>query len=474
MRPFVGFIGPSYQLRSVSVDAQKTLNLYLEINELGTGKNREIAALISTPGLTRIATLAGPGRGLYTAGNGRLFAVSGNKFYEITLTAALEFGTLNTSTGIVCMSDNGFDLLLVDGLNGYVFTFATNTFAQITDPDFPVASACAFVDQYLIVNVVGTRKFQISALVGATDWNALDFATKEGATDELLTLIVDHRELWLLGRTSTEVYFNSGALDFPFERQGFLEQGIAAANTLQKLDNSIFCVSRDVNGQNIVNRALGFQWKRVSTHAVERAIAGYGDISTATSYTYQEKGHAFYVVNFPNANTTWALDVSTGLWHERDYTKADGVHTRHRAQNHAFAGGRHIVDDFENGILYQFDDSTHTDDGAPITRQRRSPHLSNNGARFAMHAFQLDMETGVGLASGQGSDPQVMLRISRDGGHSWGNEHWKSAGKQGKFKHRALWRRLGTGRDFVFEVTITDPISVALISALLDAEGLRN
>lgn len=275
------------------------------------------------------------------------------------------------------------------------FTFATNTFAQITDPDFPVASNCAFVDQFLVVNKVGTRQFFISALVGATDWNALDFATKEGATDELLALIVDHRELWLLGRTTTEVYFNSGALDFPFERQAFLEQGIAAADTLQKLDNSIFCVSRDVSGANIINRAVGFQWKRVSTHAVEHAIAGYGDISAATAYTYQENGHAFYVVNFPGANTTWALDVSTGLWHERDHTQSDGVHVRHRATNHAFAGNRHIVDDFENGNLYQLSDSTFTDDGAVITRQRRSPHLSNNGSRFALHAFQLDMEAGA-------------------------------------------------------------------------------
>jgi hypothetical protein len=474
MRPFAGFIGPSYTLRSVSVDAQKSLNLYAELNEKGTGKNREIAALIGTPGLVRIATLAGPGRGLYTAGNGRLFAVSGSKFYEITLTAAVEYGTLGTFTGQVCMSDNGIDLLLVDGLKGYTFRFSTNTFAEITDPDFPVASACAFVDQYLIVNEVGTRKFWISDLTDATSWNGLDFATKEGATDDLLTLLVDHREVWLLGRTSSEVYFNSGALDFPFERREFLEQGIAAANTAQKLDNSIFCVSRDLDGQNIVNRALGYQWKRVSTHAVENAIAGYGDISTATAYTYQGKGHAFYVVNFPNANTTWALDVSTGLWHERDYTKSDGTRTRHRAQNHAFAGGRHIVDDFENGNLYQLDDSTYTDDGATITRQRRSPHLSNNGSRFTMHAFQLDMETGMGLASGQGSDPQAMLRISRDGGHSWGNEHWASVGKQGEFLHRALWRRLGQGRDFVFEVTITDPIPVTMISALLDAEGLRN
>ena len=474
MAPFLGFIGPSYTLRSVSVDAQKSLNLYPEINEIGTGKHREIAALVSTPGLTRIATLEGPGRGLYAAGNGRLFAVSGSKFYEITLTAAVEYGTLSSTTGQVGMADNGIDLLVVDGVKGYVFTFATNTFAEITDPDFPTASACAFMDQYLICNEVGTRKFWISALADATDWDGLDFATKEGATDELLTLLVDHRELWLFGRTSTEVYFDSGASDFPFERRAFLEKGTAAADTAQKMDNSVFWLERDVNGKHIVVRADGYQPRRVSTHAVETAIDSYGDTSGASAYTMQSGGHSFYILNFPNADTTWALDVSTSLWHERDYTKSDGTHTRHRAQNHAFAGGRHIVDDFENGNLYQMSDSVYTDDGAVITRQRRSPHLNANGRRLILHSFQLDMETGMGLASGQGKDPQAMLRISRDGAHSWGNEHWASAGKQGKFLHRAKWNRLGQARDFVLEVTITDPVPVTLISALLEAEGLRN
>lgn len=474
MAPFVGFIGPSYTLRSVSVDAQKSLNLYPELNELGTGKHREIAALVSTPGLTRIATLEGPGRGVYAAGNGRLFAVSGSKFYEITLAAAVEYGTLSSTTGQVGMADNGIDLLVVDGVKGYVFKFSTNTFAEITDPDFPAASACAFMDQYLIVNEVGTRKFWISALADATDWDGLDFATKEGATDELLTLLVDHRELWLFGRTSCEVYFNSGASDFPFERREFLEHGIAAANTAQKMDNSVFWLQRDVNGKHMVFRADGYQPRRVSTHAVEVAIDSYGDTSGATSYTYMAGGHSFYVLNFVGAGTTWVLDVSTGLWSERQSFKTGGGFGRHRAQNHAFAGGRHIVDDFQDGRLYELKDDVYTDDGKAIIRQRRSPHLTRNGRRIFYHSFQLDMETGLGISAGQGSDPKVMLRYSDDGGHTWSNEKWVSAGKQGKFRHRAIWRRLGSSRDRIFEVTISDPVPVTLISALLDAEEARH
>jgi hypothetical protein len=474
MPPFLGFIGPSYTLRSVDVDAQRCVNLYPELNELGTGRHREIAALVSTPGLEKIATLAGPGRGLYTSAGGRLFAVSGNKFYEITLTVALEYGTLSTTTGQVCMSDNGIDVLIVDGAKGYVFTLATNTFAEITDPDFPQATACAFIDQYLIVNEAGTGKFWLSALSDATDWDGLDFATSEGSADLLLTLLADHRELWLFNEKSSEVFFNSGNADFPFERLQFLEHGIGAAETARKIDNSVFWLEQDENGRGIVFRADAYQPRRVSTFAVETAIAGYGDISSAVAYTYQDKGHSFYVLNFPNADTTWVLDISIGLWHERNYTKPGGGYGRHRAQNHAFAGGRHIVDDYENGNLYEMKDSVLTDDGATITRQRRAPHLSNNGNRLEVHALEVDMETGVGLATGKGSDPKAMLRISRDGGHTWGNELQIGMGKQGDHKHRARWRRLGLARNFVFEVTVTDPVPVTMISALLEAEALRN
>ncbi len=471
--PLPGFIGPSYTLRALSYDAQRTVNLYPELGELGTGKNREIAALVGTPGLQKIVTIQAPNRGLYTAGNGRVFAVNGTKLYEITVTTALDSGTLATGSGPVSIADNGVDLLIVDGVKGYTFNFATSIFAQITDPDFPVASSCAFVDQYLVVNQVGTRNFYVSNLASASDWDSLDFSAKEGAPDVLQTLLVDHREIWLFGLISSEVWFDAGGFDFPFERREFLEYGIIG-DTARKIDNTVFWVSRDQNGQAIGMRADGYAPRRFTTHAIEQAIATYGDISGATAYTMQLDGHSFYVLNFPNAPTTWVFDASTGLWHERQSWKAGGGFGRHRVQNHTFSGGYHIAGDYENGNLYLMKQEVYSDDGNEIPRIRRSPHASNNGSRITAHSFQLDMETGRGLPTGQGSDPQVMLRVSKDGGHSWGNELWVSAGKQGDFRHRALWRRLGIARDWVFETTISDPIPVTLISALVELEPMRS
>ncbi len=476
MAKFPAFIGPSYTLRSVNVDAQRTVNLYPEIDELGTGKEREVASLISRPGLTKLAMAGtGPWRGLFWASVGRTFGVSGAGFYEVTTPSAPSLlGTLTTGSGTVGMADNGIDLLLVDGAKGYHFTFATNTFAQITDPEFPPgANVAQFLDQYLLVNEPGTGRFWFSALSDATSWDGLDFGTAEGNPDNLATLLVDHRELILIGDRSVEVFWNSGDANSPFQRiQGrTIEEG-GIAGTVQKLDNTVFYVSVNDRGNAIVKRLQGEVSQRISNHGVEWAIGQYGDISAATSYTYELRGHGFYCLNFPSADRTWVFDAATGLWHEETYTPTDGnPMQRSRPQCHAFDGTRHLVGDYVNGNLYQMDDSVYTDDGAAITRLRTAPHLSNGGGRVFHHRFQLDMEAGTGLATGQGSDPKVMLRWSSDGGHSWSNERTASMGKQGEYKQRAIWNRLGSDRDRIYEVKSTEPIKQVWISAFLETEA---
>jgi hypothetical protein len=75
-----------------------------------------------------------------------------------------------------------------------------------------------------------------------------------------------------------------------------------------------------------------------------------------------------------------------------------------------------------------------------------------------------------GLPTATGIDPQVMLRWSDDGGHTWSNSHWRSMGKTGAYSTRVIWRRLGMTlklRDRVYEVSATDPIKIAIMGAEL-------
>lgn len=470
---FDGFVGPSYTLQSVNVDCQRCVNLYPEINEVGFGKEKEVASLVGTPGLKLLATIgAGPIRGVHYASDNVLYAVSFDKIYKLTSAfASTLIGTLTTSAGPVSLADNGITLVFVDGVDGYASVLGSSTIARITDPDFKPADQVAYQDGYFIFNQKGTGSFFISDL-NSTNFDGLDISKAEGNPDDIVALISDHRDLWLFGTLTTEVFFNSGNALFPFERtQGaFIEHGCAATFSVAKMNNSVFWLSRDSQGNGLIYMARGYQPQRISTHAVEFAIRGYTNITNAVAYTYQENGHHFYVLNFSEAKTTWVYDTSTGMWHERVYTNA-GLFERHRANCHTFAYDKHVVGDYATGKLYQLSAAVYRDDDREITRQRVAPHVSAGLNRVYYKTLQLDMEVGTGLDGiTQGTDPQVMMQFSDDGGHSWSNEKWASFGKIGRRTQRAIWRRLGFSRDRVFRVTTTDPVKVAIIGAQLDLE----
>ena len=468
------FVGASYQARSRTFDAQRCVNLYPELSQSGPAPSKSVMALIGTPGLALWSALAGGGiRGLLRFSATRAIAVCGANVYTVT-TAGVGtlIGTISSGATPVSMATNGTAVMLVTGATGYVVDPVAGTVTQITDPDFVGADAVFFLDGYFVFNKPGTGQFQITSLYG-TDIDSLDFATAEGSPDLLLTLIVDHRELWLFGENSTEVFFNSGNTDFPFERinGAFIEQGIAAKYSAAKMDNTVYWLAADDRGKGTVQRAVGYQPQRVSTHALEFALASYDRIDDAIAFTYQQEGHSFYVLILPTASKTWVFDAATGLWHERAWRDSDGSLDRIRAQCQMAFAGENIVGDWETGNLYRLDLDTYTDNGAAIARIRACSHLSNDLKRQFFTALQIDMEAGVGLSSGQGSDPKAMLRWSNDGGFTWSNELWASIGKIGERRARVRWRRLGYARDRVFEVTITDPVKVCIVGASLEVQG---
>jgi hypothetical protein len=240
------------------------------------------------------------------------------------------------------------------------------------------------------------------------------------------------------------------------------------------MDNTVFWLGSDARGRGIVYRANGYVGQRISTHAVEWHIQQYGNLSDAIAYTYQQDGHSFYVLIFPQADTTWVYDLATQAWHERAGWD-NGEFTRHRSNCQMSFNSEIVVGDYENGNLYAFDLDVYADNGA-IQRWLRSwralPTGTNTLRRTTHHTLQLDCETGVGLNDGQGSDPQVMLRWSDDGGHTWSNERWTSIGRIGQYGKRAFWRRLGMTmkiRDRVYEISGTDPVKIAIMGAELRA-----
>jgi hypothetical protein len=259
---------------------------------------------------------------------------------------------------------------------------------------------------------------------------------------------------------------NTGTADFPFERSGntFIEHGCAAAGTVAKLDNTVFWLGQDDRGGLVVWRAQGYTPTRISTHAIEHAIQGYGTFSDAFSYTYQQEGHAFYVLTFPTADKTWSYDVATGQWHERAW-KEPNLNTlhRHRSNCHCYFDGKHLVGDFESGNVYEFDLDTNTDNGESILRLRATQTLDAPGANRVFYEYlQVDMESGVGSVT---LDPQLMLRYSNDGGHTWSNIKTKGIGKSGEYGKRVRFGPSGAGRNRVWEISMTDDAKFAVLGA---------
>src|SRR5262245_59443195 len=84
-------------------------------------------------------------------------------------------------------------------------------------------------------------------------------------------------------------------------------------------------------------------------------------------------------------------------------------------------------------------------DARYIRRLRRAPHLDTEHVRIFYKKFELDLERGVGLATG--GDPIVMLRLSRDGGHTWSEPVLMGAGRMGEYTKRVIARRLGHARE---------------------------
>jgi len=466
-------LGSTYVARSVNAADARMVNLFAEVLQEG----KEAAYLQRCPGLLNLATIGyGPIRGLwsFSSDTTTAFVVSGNSLYKIdTNYNATLLGTI-AGTGPVSMADNGIQLFIAANPNGYIYNNNTNAFAPITDPDFPGAVTVGYLDGYFVFNEPDSQKIWITQLFDGTSVDPLDFASAEGSPDGVVGLIVDHREVWVYGTNSVEVWYDTGASDFPLQRiQGaFNEIGCAAPYSIAKMDNGLFWLGADARGQGMVYRANGYTGQRISTHAVEWHIQQYGNLSDALAYTYQQDGHSFYVLIFPSANTTWVYDVATQTWHERAGW-SNGAFTRHRSNCQMAFNNKVIVGDYENGNIYAFDMDTYADNGQIqkwLRTWRALPPGQNNLKRTAQHAMQIDLESGVGLNLGQGDDPEVMLRWSDDGGHTWSNEHWAKVGKIGEFYRRVWFRRLGMTlklRDRVYELSMTDPVKTAVMGAEL-------
>ena len=451
--PRIALPSDAYQAATPRLSNQRLVNLFPEAAPPGAAND---FWLRSVPGLRRFATLdEGPVRGAHLLG-GRPYFVSGKGLYRVEADGSHQRipGKLPRG-GPVSMTANETQLGIVTNPDGYVYSDAAGL-AEIADPDWPGASSCAFMDQYGIFTVPDQGRFFISDLADLTRYDALDIATAEAAPDPLVRVFVEKRQVFLFGRTTTEVWFNGGDATFPFERLpgGIMERGLMSPFAVAKEDNSLFWLGED----GVIYRANGYTPERVSQHGVEEAIRGYAD-KRARAFGYTVAGHKF--IGFRFLEGTWVLDLTTGRWHERETYGAETF----EAAATVVAYGRTLIGDTRHGAVYEIDPETCQDDGGVLRRSARFPPIGNGETPRTMAGFEVEFDAGVGLTSGQGRDPQAMLRWSDDGGRTWSNERWRAIGAKGRYGQRALWNGLGQYRRRVLELSLSDPVNFAIVDA---------
>lgn len=453
--------GTGQQGRSVHYSAQRRLNMFVQIKQNG---DRSQMSYHSTPGLTLFAALGEtPIRGAHTMGD-TLYVVHRGTLYSVNNAGVTTSrGTLSTVIGRVDMADNGTELMIVDGTNGYIYETASLAFTTIVDGDFAnTVNTVTYQAGRFITDQEGTGQFQISASYNGLAYDSGEVATAEAFPDDLVRAFVDHGEIILFGSKSTEFWGNVGAVDFPYARinGAVVEWGLAARWSVAKLHNSVVFLSKNREGEVSVSMMSGYQPQRISSEDLEYTINNYSTVADAVGFTYKSSGHSFYQLSFPAAGKTWLFNQSNGIWSELEYGSTGG---RHRAEFGVEFINKTIVFDYENGNMYHLDADLDNDNGEPIVCEIIGRHIIDEET-ISISRLWLDVETGLGAS------PQAMLSVSKDGGHTYGAERWTSLGAIGKYTTRAIWNVLGQAYDWTLKIRIVSSGKTTISGAWINAK----
>lgn len=458
----------SYKHRNLPISAQQVINWFPE------QEPRDAASpvvLLPTPGLSLFTTLAtGPLRGRHVLGE-YLYCVAGENLYQVDFAGTITARGTIPGSQPVDIDDNGTQMGIAVPETGQLFYYtpSTTTLAQVSDADFVGAVSIACIGGYTVCAQPDSNVFAWSAVGDMSSWNALDFASAEGASDNIMRGKRVNEQLWLFGERTTEVWTTTGNSSSPFQRLNgaFIERGTSARFSFA----SRLSVPYWLGDDRVVYRGDSTQPTRISTHAIEQVIGGYTDVSDARGAIYEQEGHVFYVLTFPRGGDTWVYDTITQAWHERE-SEPDGYGGCWRAVDPAAFAGAVVAGDLVDGRLYIIDPTYCTENGDEIIRVASSAPLINEGKRVVFPLIEADMQTGVGLPSGLGSDPQVWLSFSDDGGRTWSNQKQASLGALGRYRVRVRWQRNGMARDRVFRLQMSDPVNTALMAANLTYEPM--
>lgn len=456
-----------YDGRSGAANGSEAVNVMVEMDEQG---GKQMYHLLGTPGCVEFTdtkyTLEG--RGGYTI-PGKVLFVIGSRLYsaETGDSAVTWVGSLETSTGTVQWAEGPSEILIIDGVSGYVYTKSTETIAKITDPDFPTPKACAFKDGYGVVVEASSGRFSVSEINDFTSWDTLAFTTAEFEPDNLVSCLSDQNSLIAFGEKTIQTYYNSGNSTFPMENRSgsSIHVGCASVNCPARGNNVVFWL----DNTGMVRKLEGFTQSIVSTRQIDYLIAQLSDISDSKGFVYAQEGHTFYVLDFPTDELTLVYDLSTQQWHKRTSYASHGIW---RPAWIAHDGTTVYAGDRNNGKVYTLDTNAFTDNNEPSSWAFTLQTISQDENPIVHDALKLYIHSGSALSTGQGSDPQFWMQYSDDSGKTWSRERWRSMGKIGEYNTKINYNNLGRSRHRIYRFGGTDPVLRLAVSASLTGRAL--
>lgn len=521
--------GPSYTTTDVGWDAQRTVNLIPEIDETGEAKAGMNLRLVTAPGtVIRALSTNLSLRGMCKLPTGLVIVVAQNT--DLQRTQIFTFDEeLHTLTPVYHTDDyvngppdligpnkdgwfvpnvyferylirfayNGADLIIVDGDNDMVRVnlrdynapgFLWDFMRALGGVPYFTPTDVTFAGGYFVFSEVGdfnynsvrSAKFYISGLYDTTI-DLLDVATAEYKGDGLIAVGSMSNALWLFGARSTEVWANTGNVDFPFERinGASSDVGIISRASLQQLADAFIWLACTSGGRPFIAMTQGYTPSRISTQAIDAKFASLDAtwFETATSFTYSHAGHYFYGINVGVLGTTFVYDLSTKMWHERTI--------RHYSTNlptsvgycHSTAGmgcEKFVFRPGEPGIFeLDFVDSTLQrtvvqQTGVEMDCERSFPIVAHpSGNRIQHDKVQLD--ASAGSASQQ---PAYTLQWSDTSGRDFRPGRTLQPADVGEYTERFIWRRLGVSRSRLYKLNFSTGQHISLRSMMLDDQVL--
>ena len=456
MKP-IPLFGSGIKSLSSSITAQRRVNCFFDLRPDG---DKTQIAVRGTPGaLTSLNLTDSPIRGWRVVG-ASMYVLAGSTLFQVFSDNSFAvLGTIPASGQYVTMTDNSIQLGIVDGARGYSVVLPSGAPTLITDGNFP--NGCTTIDTLnsrSIVEQPNSRTFYVSAQLDLRTWTPIIFGTKENASDYIVAVDVLNGALIFWGSQNMEFWQDVGTSPNPYQRINGASQtwGLAAKFSRASLNNTKIFLGQNPQGGVQVLMLNGYSPQRVSNSDVENIISGFSIYSDAIGLTYMVDGHPMYQLTFPSANRSFLYDSLTNMWFE--VQSGVGDYTRHFANLGIVFNAKNYVSDVSSGAIYQLSSALNTESGAPIKRIITSRHIRMGGSEFGLSELALEINSGVGLPFGQGVNPQIMLRVSKDGGNVFGPERWKSLGAGGQYKKRVVWDRLGSAKDFVFQWSMTDPV----------------